>query len=152
MNKNKRRNIYPNPTFRTLEEEDKYWADHSPLKEGYKTTIQGREQKRSSFLTIRFTAEELTKLRDFAARLETKPSTIIRLALKNLYQNNILNRPLIKLKPEDIIVSHEFENSYCIVKPFELQNALFNRVITTKDKYYKEIERIAEDAIGSKPG
>jgi predicted DNA binding CopG/RHH family protein len=81
MAKNKK--IYPNPKFGSAEEENKYWATHSPLDEGYEGTIQKEKQKRSSFLTIRLTGEELTQLRDISSSRGMGPSTFIRTFIKN---------------------------------------------------------------------
>jgi len=77
-----RKKIYPNPKFGSIEEEDKYWATHSPLDEGYSAEIQKEKQKRSSFLTIRLTGEELTQLRDLASSKGMGPSTYIRTLIK----------------------------------------------------------------------
>jgi predicted DNA binding CopG/RHH family protein len=78
-----KKNIYPNPKFSSREEEDKYWATHSPLDEGYEVEAQREKQKRSSFLTIRLTGEELTQLRDLAGAKGMGPSTFIRTLIKN---------------------------------------------------------------------
>ena len=68
---------YPNPRFSSLEEEDEYWKTHSPLDEGYKGEVQKSKQKRSSFLSIRLTGEEITKLRNVAAKFGMGPSTYV---------------------------------------------------------------------------
>ena len=78
-----KKKIYPNPRFGSIEEEDKYWATHSPLDEGYAVAIQKEKQKRSSFLTIRLTGEELTQLRDLSSARGMGPSTFIRTLIKN---------------------------------------------------------------------
>jgi len=72
---------YPNPKFTSLEEERKYWEVHGPLAEGYKGKIQRSSQKRSSFLAVRLTGEELTSLRDVAAKQGLGPSTFARMVL-----------------------------------------------------------------------
>lgn len=77
-----KKKIYPNPRFGSIEEEDKYWASHSPLNEGYPAEIQKEKQKRSSFLTIRLNGEELTRLRDLASSKGMGPSTLIRTLIK----------------------------------------------------------------------
>jgi hypothetical protein len=74
---------YPNPRFSSIEEEEKYWAAHSPLAEGYPIEIQKEKQKRSSFLTIRLTGDELTRLRDLASSKGIGPSTYIRALIKD---------------------------------------------------------------------
>ena len=78
-----KKKIYPNPKFGSFEEEDKYWASHSPLDEGYPAEIQKEKQKRSSFLTIRLTGEELTQLRDISSSKGMGPSTFIRTLIQN---------------------------------------------------------------------
>jgi len=78
-----KKKIYPNPKFGSVEEEDKYWATHSPLDEGYAREIQKEKQKRSSFLTIRLTGEELTQLRDLSSARGMGPSTFIRTLIKD---------------------------------------------------------------------
>ena len=72
------------PEFKSLEEEREYWEAHGPLAKGHKGRIHRpkTEQKRSSFLSIRLTGEELTQLRDMAAKLGTGPSTYARQVLK----------------------------------------------------------------------
>jgi predicted DNA binding CopG/RHH family protein len=82
-----KKKIYPNPKFNSAEEEEKYWSNHSPIEEGYAGDVQTEKQKRSSFLTIRFTGDELTKLRDLAAKKGLGPSTYIRSIIKDLLNN-----------------------------------------------------------------
>jgi len=78
-----KKRTYPNPKFGSAEEENKYWATHSPLDEGYAGVIQKEKQKRSSFLTIRLTGEELTQLRDISSSKGMGPSTYIRAMIKD---------------------------------------------------------------------
>lgn len=73
---------YPNPRFRSVEEEDEYWKTHSPLDEGYGGEVQKSKQKRSSFLSVRLTGKELTQLRDMAAEFGIGPSTYARQVLR----------------------------------------------------------------------
>ena len=77
-----KKKIYSNPRFSSIEEEEKYWAAHSPIAEGFPVEIQKEKQKRSSFLTIRLTGEELTRLRDLASSKGMGPSTYIRALIK----------------------------------------------------------------------
>lgn len=72
------------PKFKTLEEEREYWEERGPLAEGYKGVISKpkTKQKRASFLLIRLTSEEITQLRDIAAKLGMKPSTFVRMMLR----------------------------------------------------------------------
>ena len=78
---------YPNPRFSSLEEEDKYWETHSPLDEGFEGEVQTTEQKRSSFLSVRMTGDELSQLRAAAAKLGLGTSTYARLILAQASNN-----------------------------------------------------------------
>ena len=71
------------PDFKTLEEEREYWEARGPLAEGYRGRVSKPKagQKRSSFLSVRLTGEELTRLRDIAAKQGLGPSTFARLVL-----------------------------------------------------------------------
>jgi len=72
------------PEFKSLDEEREYWEARGPLAEGQGGRINRPEpgQKRSSFLSIRLTGEELTQLRDMAAKFGVGPSTYVRQILK----------------------------------------------------------------------
>lgn len=72
------------PEFKSLDEEREYWEARGPLVEGQGGRINRPKprQKRSSFLSIRLTGEELTQLRDMAAELGMGPSTYVRQVLK----------------------------------------------------------------------
>lgn len=72
------------PEFQSLEEEREYWEARGPLAEGHKGRISKPKpsQKRSSFLSIRLTGEEVTQLRDMAAKLGIGPSTYARQVLR----------------------------------------------------------------------
>ncbi len=72
---------YPNPRFSSIEEEDTYWKNHSPLDEGFKGEVETSEQKRSSFLSVRMTGDELSQLKEEAANLGLGTSTYARLIL-----------------------------------------------------------------------
>ena len=71
------------PEFRSPEEEREYWEAHGPLVEGQKGRVTRPRpgQKRSSFLAVRLTGEELTRLRDVAAEQGLGPSTFARSVL-----------------------------------------------------------------------
>jgi predicted DNA binding CopG/RHH family protein len=69
------------PEFKTLEEEKEYWNARGPLAEGHKGTINKPREKRSSFLAVRLTDEEITRLRDIAAKQGLGPSTFARIVL-----------------------------------------------------------------------
>jgi len=74
--------MYPNPKFGSIDEEDKYWSTHNPLNEGFNGEAQKEKQKRSSFLSIRLTGEELAQLRDIATASGIGPSTYVRMLVK----------------------------------------------------------------------
>ena len=69
------------PEFKSLEEERAYWEARGPLAEGHKGRINKPNAKRSSFLAVRLTGEELTKLRDVAAKNGMGPSTYARIVI-----------------------------------------------------------------------
>ncbi|MBI2872566.1 MAG: hypothetical protein HYY00_05170 [Chloroflexi bacterium] len=71
------------PEVQSLDEEKEYWEARGPLAEGHKGRVNKPKpgQRRSSFLAVRLTGEELTRLRDIAARQGVGPSTFARLVL-----------------------------------------------------------------------
>lgn len=71
------------PEFRSLEEEREYWETRGPLAQERKGRINKPKpgQRRSSFLAVRLTGEELTRLRDVAAKQGLGPSTFARVLL-----------------------------------------------------------------------
>ncbi len=77
------------PKFRTLEEEKEYWEARGPLAEEHEGRMNKpkHRQKRSSFLAVRLTGEELTRLRDVAAKQGLGPSTFARLLLTSAIEN-----------------------------------------------------------------
>ena len=85
---------YPNPRFASAEEEEEYWQRHSPLAEGYEGTVQHKRQKRSSYLALRLSGEELKQLRDAAQKAGIGPTTLARnLILRGLEtERNLLPR------------------------------------------------------------
>jgi len=90
---------YPNPKFTSLEEERKYWEAHGPLAEGHKGRINKPKpgQKRSSFLAVRLTGEELTRLRDVAAKQGLGPSTYARIVLTSAIEHQSKSPKMITL-------------------------------------------------------
>lgn len=76
------------PEFHSLEEEREYWEARGPLAEGRKGRINKPKGKRSSFLAVRLTGEELTRLRDVAARQGLGPSTFARLILTSAIEHD----------------------------------------------------------------
>ena len=75
------------PHFKSLDEEKAYWESLGPLAEGQRGRVSLAKQKRSSFLVIRLTGEELTRLRDVARERGLGPSTYGRLVLKQVIEN-----------------------------------------------------------------
>lgn len=76
------------PKFQSLEEEREYWEARGPLTEGRKGRINKPKsgQKRSSFLAVRLTGEELTSLRDIAVKQGLGPSTFARIVLTSVIE------------------------------------------------------------------
>jgi hypothetical protein len=66
------------PEFKSLEEERKYWEERAKTPGRW---TKNKPQKRSSFLALRLTGEELTRLRDAAAKQGIGPSTFAREAI-----------------------------------------------------------------------
>ena len=73
-----RKERHPNPRFASVEEEQEYWRKHSPLTEDYEGTVQHRRQRRSSYLSLRLSGEELKQLRDAARRAGIGSTTLAR--------------------------------------------------------------------------
>ena len=71
------------PEFKTLEEEREYWDARGPLADGHRGrwNIPKPGQKHSSFLAVRMTGAEITKLRDIAAKQGLGISTYARILL-----------------------------------------------------------------------
>jgi hypothetical protein len=78
---NKRKNGIP--TFQSLEEEKEYWEARGPFAKGRKGKINKpvAKDKRSSFLAVRLSGAELTRLRDVAAKEGLGSSTFARKVL-----------------------------------------------------------------------
>ena len=76
------------PKFQSLDEEKEYWEARGPLALGHKGRINNPDQKRSSFLSVRLTDEELTQLRDIAAKQGLGPSTFARLILTSVIKHD----------------------------------------------------------------
>jgi hypothetical protein len=74
----KRAEQYPNPEFTSIEQEAEYWRTHSPLVEGYEGRERRTYQKRSSYLAVRLSGEELARLREAAIRAGIGPTTLAR--------------------------------------------------------------------------
>jgi len=71
------------PEFKTLEEEREYWEARGPLAPGNRGRVNKPVpgQKHSSFLAVRMTGAEITKLRDIAAKQGLGISTYARILL-----------------------------------------------------------------------
>ena len=81
------------PEFQSLEEERKYWEGRGALAEGHKGSLNKPRpgQKRSSFLAVRLTGEELTRLRDVAADKGMGPSTFARVVLSEAIEQKSMS-------------------------------------------------------------
>ncbi|MFH0913953.1 MAG: hypothetical protein V1849_01520 [Chloroflexota bacterium] len=88
------------PKFQSREEEREYWEARGPLAEGHKGRLNKPKpgQLRSSFLTVRLTGEELTRLRDAAAAVRMGPSTYARLILLSASEGYFPVVPAITLR------------------------------------------------------
>jgi len=92
------------PAFQTAEEEKKYWESRGPLAEGHrgKWNKPSPKQTRASFLTVRLTGEELTLLRDVAAKSYLSPSTFARMAIMSAVNEQMLRFSMQKRAEEDL--------------------------------------------------
>jgi hypothetical protein len=110
------------PEFKTLEEEREYWEARGPLAEGHKGTINKPKsrQKRSSFLAVRLTGEELTRLRDVAAKQGLGPSTFARIALTSAIerqsQPDSVTLAEIKNMMENFLSQSTMDNGKAVAK------------------------------------
>ena len=102
MNKTKDTRI---PEFKSLEEEKEYWEARGPLAEGHEGRINKPRprQKRSSFLAVRLTGEELACLRDLAAKQGLGPSTFARIVLTSAIEQQSLPNHITVDKLRDIL-------------------------------------------------
>ena len=82
------------PEFMTIEQEKEYWESRGILDNAKKAKINKATPglKRASFLNIRLSGEELTQLRDLAARAGTGPSTFARILIKNTLDQSLKAR------------------------------------------------------------
>lgn len=148
---------YPNPRFSSIEEEDKYWETHSPLDEGFKGEVETSEQKRSSFLSVRMTGDELSQLRDDAAKIGLGPSTYARLVLTHaitrqnesaqctfssvdnnnrMYKDNIRSQVIYIMSPDDINITPDVATSF-LRMVCDMSNC---RVVTPGDTDYEIVK------------
>ena len=123
------------PHFKSLEEEKAYWETLGPLAEGQKGRVSLAKQRRSSFLVIRLTGEELTRLRNVARERGLGPSTYGRLVLKqaieddsqfrNINTDEFIDKLVIRLSQEmnerafgkEPVVRENSEYGYKINRP-----------------------------------
>ena len=174
----KRRDSNKIPEFRTLEEEREYWEARGPLAEGHRGRVNRPhpKQKRASFLSVRLTGEELTQLRDVAAKIGMGPSTFARYLLKQTIEQNYLDFFLLsnphavsahRAQPQYIHETANDEDSdkrICILDPDRLKRdpvvlRLFleaicagAKVITPKDPAYKSLEKLIKSESSKSPG
>lgn len=93
------------PDFKSLDEERTYWESRAPLAAGNtgRMVSPRQGQKRTSFLAIRLTGEELTRLRDVAAKQGLGPSTFARaVILRTLGQQR---KPFARDKHERVVAT-----------------------------------------------
>lgn len=152
---------YQNPKFGSIEEEDKYWETHSPLAEGLEGEVQTTEQKRSSFLSVRMTGDELSQLRDEAAKLGLGPSTYARLVLTHVitgqnesaqytfgyvdsnnwkHESNIGPRGIYIMNIDDININQDIANSMFRM----ICNTWKCRVVTPDDAAYEIVKPLVQ--------
>lgn len=120
------------PEFQSLDEEREYWEARGPLAEGHRGRINRAkpDKKRSSFLSIRLTGEELTRLRDVAAEFGVAPSTYARHVLKLAIEQQVLK---LVMGPKDLLPSF-------LIEPLRISSN------TSALKFYKESIEQAQKA------
>lgn len=129
------------PEFQSLEEEKEYWEARGPLAEGRKGRINKpkSDQKRSSFLSVRLTGEEITALREVAAIFYTTPSELARGAIldsvkrfKSLYERDQTERKRL----EEAL---RYDLTYPSIKPLDLRNRSDDATLEDDRLYWKRI-------------
>ena len=79
----KKGTIQPIKPFQTLEEEAAFWDTHSALDEIKEGTVVGFQQaNKTDTLTIRFSQEDIERLREKAEEQGTGSSTLARMLVK----------------------------------------------------------------------
>jgi hypothetical protein len=84
----------PTNRFKNEKEERDYWEARGPLAPGARGIINKpvTREKRSSFLSIRLSAKEITQLRDLASKSELGPSTFAQhILVAYIQQSGILS-------------------------------------------------------------
>lgn len=128
---------YPIPKFNNLDEEDKFWQSHSPLVEGAEGKVQKKKQNRASFLSIRLTGEELSKLREQAIQYGLGPSTYARQVLIQAMESGV------SYMPPDLLfhmygmlgkISDEQKGEY-----YQQLNKLYNAYREMQDEFARNI-------------
>ena len=111
---NEKKKIYPNPKFKSIEEEEQYWVTHSPLDEGYEGEVIKGERKLTSILTVRLTGEEITDLRDIASELGMGPSTYARMVLKTVIKEHRVSIKGVKSSKNKTATDDKGESHYIL--------------------------------------
>lgn len=130
------------PEFKSLEEEKEYWEARGPLAEGHEGKVNkpGPKQKRSSFLAVRLTGEELTRLRDVAAKQGLGPSTYARTILKSAIERETQTHTINMEQLSDLInrISPQFsEKAKAFYEKIAIGNPE-NPAMLVIDENYKE--------------
>lgn len=135
------------PRFQSLEEEKEYWEARGPLAEGHEGKINQPKprQKRSSFLAVRLTGEELTRLRDVAAEQGLGPSTFTRLMIKRAIEHRdspptVINLGELSQADKDRIEKKLEESASSIVNT--LLSLLGIQGVKPENKNFKKVKAI----------
>jgi len=87
------------PEFGTAEQEDEFWRMLNPPGKTDRRPVRRKPEKRSSYLALRLTADELARLREAARGADVGPTTLARnLILKGLQEENTLLRRIEALE------------------------------------------------------
>ena len=120
------------PEFKTLEEEREYWEARSGLAPGHKgrwSNPRGswseRKSKLSSYLVVRLTGEEITKLRDIAVKKGLGTSTYARTVLTGVIEQE--NKTQVVTLDDVKQAAEHFITSYDALKKASKEDVLVAR-------------------------
>jgi hypothetical protein len=132
------------PEFQSLEEEKEYWEARGPLAEGRKGRINKpkADQKRSSFLSVRLTGEEITSLREVAAIFYTTPSELARGAILDSVKQFKSLHEMAQKEQKKLEEALRYGLSYPSIKPLDLVSQTSEATLGDTHLYWK---RIIED-------
>jgi hypothetical protein len=129
------------PEFQSLEEEKEYWEARGPLAEGRKGRINKpkADQKRSSFLSVRLTGEEITSLREVAAIFYTTPSELARGAILDSVKRFKSLHEMNQKEQKKLEEALRYGLSYPFIKPLDLVSQTSEATLEDARLYWKRL-------------